>query len=238
MTVRSRNRQFVLLTGVLVTTSLLAACGGGADDESASTSTPPAAVSTPPADQSAEPTIEPTSEPTTDEPSADATSAAPTGDAASPAPTTTSDLPPIGIPGGIPGAEPLSEVTRQALTAVAVAVGEAGGPAYELTSTSDGWTVLLAVWDGGREVLLSPDGVTSEGQEPVEVDPRVSIALDEMIVRLEEAAELAVASHPGDVRGVRMDTSGEVLGWIVTVESSGSSRDVVVDGVTGQVVGR
>lgn len=175
-----------------------------------------------------------TGSPSTTDPTGTRGSGVPTS-GSTPQPATVS--PPVGIPGGVPGAAPLSEESLRALTAAATAEAEMGGMPYVLSRGPSHWIVMVKLWDGGREVRVSDDGTSVEAVTPVAVDDDVALMLDTVVVRMAEAAEVAVADRPGDITAVAAVESEGAWTWQVTVQTGSGVTRVAVDVGSGAVVG-
>lgn len=142
--------------------------------------------------------------------------------------------PPVGIPGGIPGAEPLTAVTEAALLALLTAEGEAGGQAYRIgPAAGEGWVVTVRVFDGARDVEVSPDGATVRSVTETTAGPETA-ALEITRVLVAEGAEVAVAEAPGDLRSAVLVQDGDRAYWDVSVDTADGRRRVRVDVATGE----
>lgn len=146
---------------------------------------------------------------------------------------TASTPPPVGIPGGVPGAAPLTTGTEEALLALLTAEAEAGGQAYRLEPSGDGWVVTVRVFDGSRAVEVGEDGATARSVTEAPAGPETA-ALDTARILVAEGAEVAVADAPGDLSSVVLVRTRDAAYWEVTVDTAEGERTVRVDVATGE----
>lgn len=235
-------------TGALAVTAalavLVAGCSGedpaepspGASDTSGveGSAAAPSGTGDDDADTSSQPAQPPATGGTTGAGPTGPTGSAPPGGSGGTATGSTSTRPPVGIPGGVPGAEPLTPATEQVLLALLTAEGEVGGRAYRIgPATGDGWVVTVRVFDGAREVEVSPDGGTVRSVGGSDAGPETA-ALENALVTAAEAAEVAVAATPGDVRSVVLVQEQDHAYWDVSVDAPDGRVRVRVDLATGE----
>lgn len=130
---------------------------------------------------------------------------------------------------------------RDPLAAIATAVEAVpGSSAVELdySNRHQSWEVELINVDAGHEVEVSPDGSEVLDQHAAgSADPEDAGDLKQANVSMAEAVGTALEGANGPVDEVSLDSEDGLPMWEIEIEESGgSSTELLVDGMTGELI--
>lgn len=123
------------------------------------------------------------------------------------------------------------------LAAIALAEAEVGGIAHEVDEDDGRWEIDVALDGESIEVAVDAAGTEVLGTSS---DSRISAgdleALDEAVVSIAEAIEIALAEAPGEIEDVDLDTRDGRYVWDVEIETTSDDVSIEIDILTGEIL--